>query len=299
MSSGRRLSSLFYRFHIPNNKLSRYTSFLYISTIIVLLILSFNVNYHYAKAKIETGDILNGAVTNPKIANNAINSSQLQNNAVSTDKLQSQAVTNSKIQQGAVTGGDDGGSSIAPTTITQGNLADNAVGAARIIGDGIVGTGKLHHEAVTPSKTSFLQFGIFKPGENGWNPDNHTLAFNIITFNKTDTSGDRQLEARSQSVVTVNVLEPTKCHIDNNASDQPNFGSTCVKDYNNPNLGDQTFKSMALGVACFATDKNDEPLGADPTQIIIKCDPDIGYGAPITNSILEIAILNPGEPNNQ
>lgn len=269
--------------------LTRYEVLLGVSFVIMVLVLSFNTNYHFVKAKIETGDILNGAVTNPKIANNAINSSQLQNNAVSTDKLQSLSVTNPKIQSQAVTG-----SNIATNTITSSNLADNAVGETRVIGQGIITGDKLSHEAVTPSKTSFLQFGIFKPGENGWNPDNHTSTFNIITFNKTDTSGDRQLEARSQSVVTVNVLEPTRCHIDNNASD--NFGSTCVKDFGNPNLGDQTFKSTALGVACFATDKNDEPLGADPTQIIIKCDPDVGYGAPITNSILEIAILNPGEP---
>lgn len=34
--------------------------------------------YTYANAKIETNDILNGAITNPKIANNSVNSTQIQ-----------------------------------------------------------------------------------------------------------------------------------------------------------------------------------------------------------------------------
>lgn len=89
---------------------------------------------------LEAETVLDGSITNPKLAKDAVTSAKIANGAVSTSDLAKNAVTSAKIADGAVSTSD---------------LAKNAVTSAKIAG-GAVSTSDLANGAVTQAKAPRL-----------------------------------------------------------------------------------------------------------------------------------------------
>ncbi|MCX7731634.1 MAG: hypothetical protein N2248_00490 [candidate division WOR-3 bacterium] len=125
---------------------------------------------------VDTAQLKDLAVTNPKLALGAVGSSNIQNNAITTEKIANEAVTSGRIAPGAVTGAkiatwavtqekimngavDD--SKLANNAVTTEKLADGAVIEQKLadgavieqkLADGAVTEQKLADGAVTPTK---------------------------------------------------------------------------------------------------------------------------------------------------
>lgn len=105
---------------------------------------------------ITSAKIVDGAVTDTKLASGSVDTTNLKNNAVTEAKLATGSVSSSKIVDGAVSG-----SKIAGSTITADNLANGAVTTPKLddravtsskLDNSSVGTTKLSDGAVTAPK---------------------------------------------------------------------------------------------------------------------------------------------------
>lgn len=129
---------------------------------------------------IETANIVNGAVTQAKLATNAVATVNLQDNSVSDTKILAQAVTTGKI---AVSG------------VNSSNIADSAVITSKIASLAVVTT-NIADGAVTPSKLSapITQTNIAANSINVTNMQINSIVTSNITVN---------------AVVNTNVLDST------------------------------------------------------------------------------------------
>ncbi len=89
-------------------------------------------NASWSDPAINTNDIVDGAVTDAKLADNAVVTSKINDGAVTNVKLEDNAVTASKIDDNAVVT-----SKINDGAVTNGKLADNAVNTSKIDDDAI------------------------------------------------------------------------------------------------------------------------------------------------------------------
>lgn len=108
------------------------------------------------RANINTADIVDNAVTTPKIAPDAVDDSRLADNAVGNEHLQDDAVDTAEIADSAVIT-----AKLGPDAVDSTKLADNAVGNEHLqnaaidtpeLADNAVETAKLNDAAVTLAK---------------------------------------------------------------------------------------------------------------------------------------------------
>jgi hypothetical protein len=76
---------------------------------------------------IDTGQLVDDAVTQDKIADDAVGAGQLANDAVDTDAIQDGAVNSAKVEDNSLTADD-----LAANSVTASELADNSVDTAAI-----------------------------------------------------------------------------------------------------------------------------------------------------------------------
>lgn len=127
---------------------------------------------------VNTGNIVDGAVTNPKLAANAVNTTNISDNAVTESKIAAGAVTTSKI--GAL-------------QVTSALLAADSVVTAKIA-DGQVTAQKLAAGAVGPST-------IGAQGIYGTNLVNGTITSNLMAANSINGTN-----IQATSVATTNLV---------------------------------------------------------------------------------------------
>lgn len=118
-----------------------------------------------APGSIDTGNLVDAAVTSPKLAANSVTSAKIVDGTIVTADLADDAVNQAKIADDAV-----GTAQIADDAVAQAQIADDAVGSAQIADDA-VGAAQIADDAVglaqlsatgTPSSSSFLR------GDNAW-----------------------------------------------------------------------------------------------------------------------------------
>ena len=100
----------------------------------------------YAVATVNTADIVDGAVTTPKLHNGAVANLKIAADAVGTGKLADGAVTSPKIAGGGVIT-----SNLADGAVTNPKLADDSVSNSKLL-NGSVTNGKLANGSVTNGK---------------------------------------------------------------------------------------------------------------------------------------------------
>jgi hypothetical protein len=136
----------------------------------------------YAVATVNTDDIFDLAVTNPKLAAEAVSAGKIQSGAVSNGKLAPAAVTSGKL---------------APGAVNNAALADGAVGSAKLA-SGAVGTGKLADGAVTHAK-------LAANSVTGGNVSNGSLTLSDLKGIDESGSIDFSLSAHGCGTITLGV----------------------------------------------------------------------------------------------
>ena len=109
-------------------------------------------------AMIDTDDIVNGAITEGKMANDSVSTRALQDRCVTEPKLAGDAVSNRTIQDKAVTepklaDGSVSHRTIQPNAVDGSNIKPGSIGTQHLE-DGAVTTPKIKDGAVTPEKRS-------------------------------------------------------------------------------------------------------------------------------------------------
>jgi hypothetical protein len=110
---------------------------------------------------IDSGDIINGQVTEPDIATNAVRSAEVLNDSAAgggleQQDLQASSVGGSEIRANAVAGGEVENDSLdsvdlGPNSVTNSEMADGSVGTAEVIDDTGVGGGLAAEDLQTNS----------------------------------------------------------------------------------------------------------------------------------------------------
>ena len=175
---------------------------------------------------INTGNIVDHAITSTKLATNAVQSEHIENLAVTTgklydgavtaDKLGTSAVTTAKINDLAVTAAKIGNGAVTTDkldqqAVTTAKIADDAVTTGKIL-DGNVTTAKIADDAVTTAKIADANVTTDKIADANITTDK--IATDAITTEKIKngnvTEGKLANEAVTTEKLASNAVTPTK-----------------------------------------------------------------------------------------
>lgn len=146
---------------------------------------------------VATGDLLDDAITNAKIAVNAIQGDVIAASAITTAKLGPDAVTTAKIADAAITA-----TQIGNDAITTAKIADDAITSA-LIADDAIGTAQIANDAITNALIATDAVNADSIVANAITATE--IATNAITANKISAGAITTAKLAADSITTAKI----------------------------------------------------------------------------------------------
>lgn len=180
-------------------------------------------------------DVVDGVVTESKLAKDAVTTDKIKNGVIIGDKIKNSAITGDKISANTIKGGPTGSGHLALNTITNDNMADNSINTDQVVNEAIT-TEKIADLAITRDKIKeeAVSYEEIAPGSIlGRATNNESLKYYVGHIVKESVAGGEEGDIASETIQGYNIMKETiQGAGENNNMEESHIGATTIGQIN-------------------------------------------------------------------